>query len=99
MGSLKISLLFALLFISFAAQFGAAIRPWHWHGDQLFPKILSDFESLQKGRVTPSGHSSCTNIPGRSGICINEINAAGRLLRSPPAYPGIQDVKFTPMGE
>ncbi|GMI97426.1 hypothetical protein HRI_003411900 [Hibiscus trionum] len=100
MGSLKhfkISILFALLFISLTAQFGVAIRPWHWQG-----KILPDFESLQRGPVTPSSHSPCTNIPGQSGICVNEINAAGHLLPSPPTYPDIQVVKFsgtTSMGE
>ena len=89
----KISLLFTLLFISFTAQFGAAIRPWQ--GEQLFRKIVHDFESLQKGPVPPSAGSPCTNIPGGSGHCVvNEINAAGYLLRSPPAFPGINVIKF-----
>ncbi|GMJ07076.1 hypothetical protein HRI_004376800 [Hibiscus trionum] len=88
----KISLLFTLLFISFTAQLGAAIRPWQ--GQRLLRKVLPDFESLQKGPVPPSSGSSCTNIPGRSGHCINGINAAGHLLHSPPVFVGT-----TSMGE
>ncbi|KAK8683218.1 hypothetical protein V6N13_039284 [Hibiscus sabdariffa] len=84
----KASLLFTLLFISFTAQLGAAIRPWHRQGQPLFRKVLPEFESLQKGPVPPSQGSSCTNIPGRSGICINGINAAGHLLHSPPTSMG-----------
>ncbi|XVF28670.1 hypothetical protein REPUB_Repub15cG0050100 [Reevesia pubescens] len=86
--------LFTLLFVSFTAQFGAAIRPWQ--GEQLFRKIVPNFESLQKGPVTPSAGSPCTNIPDGSGHCVvNEMNVAGHLLRSPPpAFTGINVIKF-----
>ncbi|KAE8728380.1 Detected protein of unknown function [Hibiscus syriacus] len=90
----KISLLITFLFISFTARLGAAIRPWHWQGEQLFRQVLPDFRSLQRGPVPPSGPSSCTNIPGRSGRCINGINVAGHLLHSPPVFEGT-----TSMGE
>ncbi|XVE65896.1 hypothetical protein DITRI_Ditri08aG0036400 [Diplodiscus trichospermus] len=92
MGFPKTLLLFTLLFISFTAQLGAAVRPWQ--GEQLFRKIVPDFESLQKGPVAPSAGSPCSNIPGGSGHCtVNEMNAAGHLLRSPPAFPGINVIK------
>ncbi|XP_022723131.1 uncharacterized protein LOC111280203 [Durio zibethinus] len=86
-------LLFTLLVISFTAQFGASIRPRH--GEQLFREVVPNFESLQKGPVPPSAGSPCTNIPGGSGKCVlNEMNAAGHLIRSPPAFPGINVIKF-----
>ncbi|KAB2048599.1 hypothetical protein E1A91_A13G127100v1 [Gossypium mustelinum] len=99
----KISLLFTLFFISSTAQFGAAIRPTHWQEEQLFRKIVPHFETLQRGLLPPSGGSPCTNIPGGSGTCVvNEINAAGHLLRSRPAFPGVHVIKAagtTSMGE
>ncbi|XVF66542.1 hypothetical protein PTKIN_Ptkin10aG0045000 [Pterospermum kingtungense] len=89
----KISLLVTLLFISLTAQPGCAIRPWQ--GEQLFRKIVPDFESLQKGvPVPPSAGNPCTGISGGSGHCVNEMNAAGHLLRSPPAFPEINVIKF-----
>ncbi|XVE81776.1 hypothetical protein DITRI_Ditri15bG0093100 [Diplodiscus trichospermus] len=84
--------LFILLFISFAAEFGAAIRPCQ--GEQLSRKIVPNFQSLPKGPVPPSSGSPCSNIPGGSGHCVNGINAAGHLLRSPPTFPGINVIKF-----
>ncbi|XWS08842.1 hypothetical protein CRYUN_Cryun40dG0035000 [Craigia yunnanensis] len=85
--------LFIVLFISFSAQFGVSIRLWQ--GEQLFGEIVPNFESLQKGPVPPSAGSPCTNIPGGSGICVvNEMNVAGHLLHSPPAFPGINVIKF-----
>ncbi|OMO54782.1 hypothetical protein CCACVL1_27577 [Corchorus capsularis] len=94
-----------LLFILISAQLGAAIRPWQ--GEQLFRKIVPNFESLQRGPVPPSGGSPCSNVPGGTGKCINGINAAGHLFRSPPPHPafpaGIDVIKFaaaaTSMGE
>ncbi|KAB1994901.1 hypothetical protein ERO13_D13G110950v2 [Gossypium hirsutum] len=84
----KISLLFTLFFISSTAQFA---------------KIVPHFETLQRGLLPPSGGSPCTNIPGGSGTCVvNEINAAGHLLRSRPAFPGVHVIKAagtTSMGE
>ncbi|MBA0767625.1 hypothetical protein Gotri_016489 [Gossypium trilobum] len=96
----NISLLFLLFFISSTA----AIRPTQWQGEQLFRKIVPDhFETLQRGPVPPSGGSPCTNIPGGSGTClVNEINAAGHLLRSPPVFPAVHVIKAagtTSMGE
>ncbi|EOY05942.1 hypothetical protein QQP08_014422 [Theobroma cacao] len=89
----RISFLFTILFISFTAQFGAAVRPWK--DEQLFRKIVPNFESLQQGPVPPSAGSPCTQIPGGKGHCVvNEINAAGHLLRSPPPFPGINVIKF-----
>ncbi|XWS08843.1 hypothetical protein CRYUN_Cryun40dG0035100 [Craigia yunnanensis] len=82
----KISLILAIVFISFRAQYGAAIRP-NLHEEQLLKKIVPNFESLQKAPVPPSDHSDCSNIP-RPGHCeLNEMNVAGRLTRSPPPFP------------
>ena len=94
----RAALVFILLFLLLTAKFGAAIRPWE--GKQsLFREIVPNFESLQKGPVPPSAGSPCTNIPGGSGHCVvNEITAAGHLLRSsspPGAFPGINVIKFT----
>ncbi|GMI64207.1 hypothetical protein HRI_000090000 [Hibiscus trionum] len=87
-------LVFTLLFISLAAEFGAAMRPWQLRG-QLFREIAPGFESLPRGPVPPSAGSPCTNIPGGSGHCVvNQINAAGHLFRSPPAFPTIDIMKF-----
>ncbi|XVF32432.1 hypothetical protein REPUB_Repub17cG0082300 [Reevesia pubescens] len=41
-------------------------------------------QSLQKGPVSPSGHNSCTNIPGRGGPpCTSQRTFAGYVM-SPP---------------
>ncbi|XVF62944.1 hypothetical protein PTKIN_Ptkin09bG0049500 [Pterospermum kingtungense] len=86
-------LLFSLLFISYAAQFGASIRPLQ--REQLFRHVVPNFESLSKGLVPPSAGNPCTNIPGGSGQCVvNEMNVAGPLLRSPPAPHAIKGMKF-----
>ncbi|KAL4272083.1 hypothetical protein GQ457_13G025750 [Hibiscus cannabinus] len=91
-------LVFALLFISLTAEFGAATRPWRLR-EQLFRQIVPDFESLPRGPVPPSAGSPCTNIPGGSGHCvINQINAAGHLFRSPPAFPTVAAVSFSENG-
>ncbi|XP_012483250.1 uncharacterized protein LOC105797927 [Gossypium raimondii] len=106
MGFLKLTSVFniSLLFILFFISSTAAIRPTQWQGEQLFRKIVPDhFETLQRGPVPPSGGSPCTNIPGGSGTClVNEINAAGHLLRSPPVFPAVHVIKAagtTSMGE
>ncbi|KAK8682211.1 hypothetical protein V6N13_054604 [Hibiscus sabdariffa] len=75
-------------------EFGAATRPWRLR-EQFFRQIVPDFESLPRGPVPPSAGSPCTNIPGGSGHCVvNQINAAGRLFRSPPAFPTVDVLKF-----
>ncbi|XVF62945.1 hypothetical protein PTKIN_Ptkin09bG0049600 [Pterospermum kingtungense] len=67
------SLILAIVFISFTAQLGDAIRP--------------NLESiLYKGPVSPSDHSHCSNIPGPGKCELNEMNVAGRLTRSPPPF-------------
>ncbi|KAB2039992.1 hypothetical protein ERO13_D02G043150v2 [Gossypium hirsutum] len=70
-------LVFTILFLSFTADFGAAIRP-RGLTEQLFKKMVPNFESLPRGPVPPSAGSPCTNIPGGAGLCtVKEINAAG----------------------
>ncbi|KAK8571887.1 hypothetical protein V6N12_027955 [Hibiscus sabdariffa] len=87
-------LVFALLFISLTAEFGAATRPWRLR-ERLFRQIVPEFESLPRGPVPPSAGSPCTNIPCGSGHCVvNQINVAGRLFRSPPAFPTVDVMKF-----
>ncbi|XVF28672.1 hypothetical protein REPUB_Repub15cG0050400 [Reevesia pubescens] len=91
----KISLILAIVFISFTAQFGLAIRPYNLQEEKLLllKKIVPNLESLYKGPVPPSDHTPCSNIP-RSGKCVvNEMNVAGRLIRSPPPFPAGMNVK------
>ncbi|XWS39224.1 hypothetical protein CRYUN_Cryun18bG0032000 [Craigia yunnanensis] len=89
----KISLILAIAFISFAAQFGAAIRPNLQEEQVLLKKIVPNFESLDKGPVPPSDHSPCSNIPHPGHCKVNEMNFAGRLTRSPPPFPAGMNVK------
>ncbi|XVE81775.1 hypothetical protein DITRI_Ditri15bG0093000 [Diplodiscus trichospermus] len=89
----KISLILAVVLISFTAQFGAAIRP-NLYEDQLLKKIVPDLESLSKGPAPPSDHSHCSNIPDPGTKCeLNEMNVAGRLTRSPPTFPASKNVE------
>ncbi|XVE81774.1 hypothetical protein DITRI_Ditri15bG0092900 [Diplodiscus trichospermus] len=80
----KISLILIIV-LSFTTQFGAAIRPILYE-EQLLKKVAPNLESLQKGPVSPSGHSGCSNIPHPGKCEINEMNFAGRLSRSPPPF-------------
>ncbi|KAK8623767.1 hypothetical protein V6N13_065130 [Hibiscus sabdariffa] len=80
-------LVFAILFLSFTVESGAAIRPWQLR-EPLFGKMVPNFESMPKGLVPPSAGSPCTNIHGGSSYCVvNEINAAGYLFCPPPPFP------------
>lgn len=83
----KISLILAIAFILFTAQFGAAIRP-DYFGEELLllKKVVLNLESLAKGPTPPSGHNPPSNIPASSKL-INEMNVAGRLTPSPPSFP------------
>ncbi|KAE8702898.1 hypothetical protein F3Y22_tig00110480pilonHSYRG00095 [Hibiscus syriacus] len=83
----RAELVFTFLFLTFTAEFGAAIRPWQLR-EQLLRRMAPDFESFPKGPVPPSSGSPCTNIPGGSGICVvNESNAAGRVFCPRPPTP------------
>ncbi|KAK8585715.1 hypothetical protein V6N13_050688 [Hibiscus sabdariffa] len=76
-------LVFAIFFLSFTAEFGAAIRPRQLR-EPLFRTMVPNFESMPKGPVPPSAGSPCTSTPGGSDHCVvNEINAAGHLFGRP----------------
>ena len=80
----RISLVLAIVFIAFTAQFGAAIRPNLQEEQVLLKKIVLNLESMEKGPVPPSDHSPCSNIPGSGNCELNDMNVAGRLTHSPP---------------
>ena len=89
----RISLVLAIVFISFTAQFGAAIRPNLQEEQVLLKKIIPNLESLAKGPVPPSNHSPCSNIPHPGNCKVNEMNFARSLTRSPPPFPASMNVK------
>ncbi|OMO54761.1 hypothetical protein CCACVL1_27583 [Corchorus capsularis] len=87
--AVTLSMIFAIVFIiSFAPQFGGAIRPWH-DKEQLLRKVVPNWESvLTRGPVPPSAGTPCSNVPHGSGKCkLDEMNVAGRRLIRPPLPP------------
>ncbi|XVE77887.1 hypothetical protein DITRI_Ditri13aG0099800 [Diplodiscus trichospermus] len=53
-------------------------------------------QSLPKGPVSPSGHSSCTNIPGRHvPPCTSERTFAGHVMASPRRLEPDRKVPFS----
>ncbi|KAE8692203.1 putative DNA helicase [Hibiscus syriacus] len=61
------------------------------NGEQLAAKDKLVVQSLPRGPVKGSGHSPCTNIPGReTGVCkLGGMNIAGNAMHSSTAFPSV----------
>ncbi|OAY49830.1 hypothetical protein MANES_05G086832v8 [Manihot esculenta] len=81
MRHLNLLLLATILVFLMSMQAHEAIRiPFpHKEGGPVVEKAVGLLESLRTP-VPPSGPSGCTHIPSSGGICVNEMNYAGRTM-------------------
>nr|DAD19809.1 TPA_asm: hypothetical protein HUJ06_021272 [Nelumbo nucifera] len=95
MGSLRrVSAIIAgVLLLSF--QLSMAGRVLAGEGEEWMKRSVL-LESLQKGSVSPSGPSGCTNVPGSGGsscpvpaAAVTEMNIAGSALVNFNPFPSV----------